>query len=59
MSSGPAATEPIAPAQSPISQDVIAAFECAQEALSGDSNDDEHDALLALVEALQACNLVE
>jgi hypothetical protein len=32
---------------------VVEAFKMAQEALGGDSNDDEHDALLALVEALE------
>ena len=36
---------------------VIDAFMSAQEALAGDSNDKEHDALLALVEALEGPNL--
>ena len=46
-------------AQLPISGTVIDALKSAQEALAGDSNDDEHDALLALVEELQRCNLGE
>ncbi len=45
--------------QFPFSPAVIDAFKCAQEALAGDSNDDEHDALFALVEALGGYNLVE
>jgi hypothetical protein len=46
-------------AHAPISESVISALISAQEALAGESNDDEHDALLALVEALEDCNLVE
>jgi hypothetical protein len=51
--------ETVNPAQLPISPEVIAALQEAQLALAGDSNDDEHDALLALVAALEECNLVE
>lgn len=46
-------------AHAPISESVISALISDQEALAGESNDDEHDALLALVEALEDCNLVE
>ena len=34
---------------------VMAAYVAARTALAGDSNDDEHDALWALVEALEKC----
>ncbi len=54
----PAASEPSATSSSTISEDVIDALERAQEAVNGDSNDDEHDALLDLIHALLACNLV-
>ncbi len=42
-----------------ISQRVVDALESAQEALAGDSNDDEHAALWALVEALDVYQLGE
>jgi hypothetical protein len=45
-------------AQIPILPEVIKALSMAQTALAGDSNDDEHDALLALVESLEKCKLV-
>ncbi len=48
---------PLPIAHLPISRELLDAFKSAQEALAGDSNDDEHDALLALVETLEQCKL--
>ena len=48
---------PITKAQLDMSPEVIDAFQSAQKALAGDSNDDEHDALWALVEGLDVYNL--
>jgi hypothetical protein len=46
---------PLAIEHLPISRKLIDALKAAQEALAGDSNDDEHDALWALVEILEQC----
>lgn len=50
---------PLADAQLFVSRAVIKAFASAKQALAGDSNDDEHDALWAFVEALGVYRLGE
>lgn len=58
-SDGVPSTQSEATAQLTPSSAVIDALKFARKALAGDSNDDEYDALCALVEALEKCNLVE